>query len=228
MSNLSFWLFLAVAVYGGVSVYVHSIESQYRLQYHRPLTTWKRALPSHLVSIAGLLLLCWIARLRMPFPCFLTFAIAAASLRGVFTIDRLLLIIPDRLQLIGAAAGLAFLFLFIGSGEDGKMVLLETGFALAMVLLLWLLSYVYLRIRNSIGFGMGDLKLLAWISLFVGKQMPDVILTCIGIGIAQLFIISAWKTIKLRKLTIPKGKEAFAFGPSIVLGVLVESLIYYG
>lgn len=225
--NIGIWIAVTTAVYAALSFYVVRLQNQYSEQFQQTKVSFKQSLPSLIVGGAALIVLCALARNRLSQECFIALAIAAASLRGVYLVDRQLLIIPDRLQLLGLCGGLLYVVFLIRSGEDMKMVLLETGFSLLMVVLLWVLSFIYLKLRQSVGFGMGDIKLLGWLSFFVGKRMADVILMAIACGLIHLFLVAVKNSLKEKKLVLPKGQEAFAFGPSIVIGVVLESMVNY-
>lgn len=202
-------------------------ETTYRKIFAMPpITRLNMILPSltGLIALAALIIS---SHQQLPTAALACFATACGSLLGVYRIDRLLLIIPDRLQLLGSVAGVFFLIVIAVSGEELNQLGLEVLFALAMVLLLWGLSYLYLRIRGTIGFGLGDIKLLAWLALFTGKRMPDLILIAIGFGLLGLVLSIIKHLIRERELRLPKGQDSFAFGPAIVLAFLTEELIHY-
>ena len=89
-------------------------------------------------------------------------------------------------------------------------------------------KFVYQKIRGRIGIGLGDIKLLAWLSLFAGTNIVDVITYSVAIGICFLLLKSTWSSIRARKLTLPVASQAFAFGPAIVAGFAIVLLLKFG
>ena len=226
--NAYWWYEVAALFYIVALILSFKTENTYRRIFAMPPIALMQTIPMGVIGFIALVSLYWLSHERLPSPAAVPFAMALGSLVGVYRVDRLLLVIPDRLQIVGALSGVLFLLILCVSGEDKDQILLETLFALAMVALLWGLSYVYLRIRGNIGFGMGDIKLLGWLSLFTGKRMSDLILIAIGFGLLHLLLMTIKNSLASRKLSLPKGQDAFAFGPAIVLAFLTEELIYYG
>lgn len=221
------WFAVAQLLLIGLSLYVLRIENEYRDEFSLPLATVKSSLLSIVVACSTFSVLAVVSKSSLVALNLVSMAVAAAALRGVWRIDRICLLIPNRLQLMGTLAGLLFLVVQIISGEPGRDVLFEAFFGLMMVSFMWGLSYVYLRLRGSIGFGLGDTKLLAWLALFVGRRMSDVILTAIFLGLLWLLGLAVKKSIKEKRISFPASQEAFAFGPSIVWAAILVEIFHY-
>ncbi|MCX6124821.1 MAG: prepilin peptidase, partial [Proteobacteria bacterium] len=168
----------------------------------------------------------WQSQSRLTALALPSIGLAGASLRGIWRIDRQCLLIPDRLQALGCAAGLYYFGAFIATGEPWRDQSLELAIAFALVGLMWALSASYLRVRGAVGFGFGDIKLLGWLAFFVGKRMIDLILYSIVIGLVYLLVSTAVKSIKAKRIMLPGSQDAFAFGPAIVLAVIAEALLH--
>lgn len=222
------WWGIAAICYLLATGFAAWVERDYRRRMDLPQVTWKDGWLSCMIAAGGWIFVTYAARGSLPLMSTVPFAMAAAVLRGVFRVDRLTLLIPDRLQLLGALAGVLFVLMQASAGERWQDLALETGFALVMVVILWLLSALYFRVRQTVGFGAGDLKLLAWLALFVGKRMPTLVLLAVAFGVAWMAFQTLKKSVQTRKLALPGGRDVFAFGPAIVIACLVESLVNYG
>jgi prepilin signal peptidase PulO-like enzyme (type II secretory pathway) len=228
INSFAFWATLSCILYLISQIFILRVENEYLAHFEYPTKNWRDVWRSISIGAIALLGISSMAQARLPFYTIPCMAIAASSLVGTWRVDRRLLLIPERYQLLGLLGGLMYTGVLIGTGEDWQSVVMEACFGLLLVGLLWLLSYVYFRLRGTIGFGFGDVKLLAWLSFFIGKRMADIVLLSIAIGMTELLIASITRSIKSRKLELPSGKDVFAFGPSIVLAVVLESLYHYG
>ena len=227
VTQLVVWSLLSVAVYFACTLFANKVENDYRREFQKPEITWREALPSLFAGSGALMAMFWLARTRLPFATYLPLALAGASLRGVWRVDRLLLLIPDRFQILGAVAGICYVAVLAWSGEDFKELGFGVAFALLLVGLLWGMSALYYRMRGAIGFGFGDIKLLAWLSFFVERRMIDVILLSIVFGVTSLVLTALVQSLRTKKITLPGAQDTFAFGPFIVLAVIMEELCHY-
>ena len=227
IDNIYIWIPVALFVYIGFSIFSVKIENDYQIKFEREKTTWKAAIPSIVCFLIALVTLFAKAKNLQVAASYVPFAMAFAALRTVWVIDRMVLLIPDRAQVIGATAGMLYVGIQCLSGENKSELFLSLAAGLGMVFLLWLLSVIYFRMRGSIGFGFGDIKLLAWLSLFVGSRMSDLILISIGLGIVNIIISTVFKSVDDKKVKLPALQDSFAFGPSIVLGYLILEFIRY-
>lgn len=228
LDNILLWTLMAIIVFLVLQVFLIRVENEYLKDFDKPLVHLKERIWSTLVCAVGMLIICWIGRNALPAVTFLPIALASASLVGIWRVDRELFLIPDRFQLLGFLAALGFVGSRILTGEDARELAIETGFALALVGLLWVMSVIYFRIRGVVGFGFGDIKLLAWLSFFVGKRMPNLVLMSVFFGFMFLLVRVIENSRAAGALTLPKAKDALAFGPAIVLAFFFEAWWFYG
>ena len=228
LSNLGFWLASGLALFLLAQGFLIRVENDYLTEFERPGISLRNRWRSTILGGLGYLVLGWCSRESLPFTSLIFFGLATAGLIGIWRVDYQLLLIPDRFQILGLLSGLGFTATLLLSGEHVSVVFTEIGFGLFLVGVLWIMSAIYFRIRGTIGFGFGDIKLLAWLSLFVGKRMPDLVVTSVAIGLTMLIFNTARTSIKARALTLPGGQDAFAFGPAIVLGFFIEGIAHNG
>lgn len=155
----------------------------------------------------------------------LAYSLLFSILLIIAIIDYKTMRIPNRLIVIGTSLGIIYRLLQtlytqdIQSMAQGILGFIVGGSIIAMMMLLSLIVF------KKQGMGMGDLKLLAMIGLFVGTQ--KVFYTIIvGILIAGIYAVI---------VLIKSKEEIFPFGPFLALGAVVavmwgESLwkIYLG
>jgi leader peptidase (prepilin peptidase)/N-methyltransferase len=90
-------------------------------------------------------------------------------------------LLPDEFTLGGSALGLAFAFAVYVPGLPGEFFLRESGWRIASVanavagslfasLPIWLLGFLYEKVRGREGLGFGDVKLLLLIGVFLGPE----------------------------------------------------------
>jgi leader peptidase (prepilin peptidase)/N-methyltransferase len=90
-------------------------------------------------------------------------------------------ILPDEFTLGGSVLGLVFAFLVYVPGLLGEVFLKERGWRSASVanavvgalfasLPIWLLGFLYEKVRGREGLGLGDVKLLLLIGMFLGPE----------------------------------------------------------
>lgn len=150
---------------------------------------------------------------------FIAFAFLMIILISVFFIDIDHRIIPDELVIVGIIGGIALLGynIFKPLTEvfgDGKWWTPVAGFFsgsgfLLMVALLGLLIY-----KTDDAMGMGDVKLMAPIGLFLGWKLC---LTALFISV----ILAGVSSLVLILLRIKKKKDTIPFGPFIVTGTFL-------
>lgn len=220
-------LCLGVLLSFALEPWLIKVENTYRSDMDLPIITWRTRWPSLMTSSVMLILIGWLAKERLPEIALPTFGLVAASLRGVWRIDGATLLIPDRLHGLGSIAAILYVLALLVTGESWEALCFEIGFALSLVLLLWILSYLYFRIRGGVGFGFGDIKLLTWLSAFAGKRMPELIFIAIALGFVYLIYKTTKTSWSTRKLALPGAQEAFAFGPAIAIAVFIESFFHY-
>ncbi len=113
-------------------------------------------------------------------------------------------ILPDEFTLGGSAVGLVFAFLVYVPGLLGEIFLRERGWRAASVangvvgalfasVPIWLLGFLYEKVRGREGLGFGDVKLLLLIGMFLGPEnaLSALTLGATGgalFGISQLLI----------------------------------------
>jgi leader peptidase (prepilin peptidase)/N-methyltransferase len=113
-------------------------------------------------------------------------------------------ILPDEFTLGGSALGLVLAFVVYVPGLVGEILLKERGWratsvsnavlgALFASLPIWLLGFLYEKVRGREGLGFGDVKLLLLIGMFLGPEnaLSALTLGATGgavFGIAQLLI----------------------------------------
>ncbi len=219
---------MGLILYASIGFYVLKVENDYRREFELPIRTLRQIKWSLILGVVGMTIYHCMSNARIPITAAPFLWVAAASLVGVWRVDRVLLLIPDRYQLIGLLSGICYVLAMIQSGEEATDLLTEVGFALLLVGLLWLLSIAYEKLRGTVGFGFGDTKLLAWLALFVGKRMPNLIVIAVLIGILTMVAHVLKQGIKEKKWALPRGQDAFAFGPAIVVASFLEGLLFYG
>lgn len=129
-------------------------------------------------------------------------------LAAVCAIDARFGIIPDRLNLAIAAAGLVRILL-----ADYFMI---AGFVLeaaVVTIAAYLFQQAYRYVRGFDGLGLGDVKLLGASALWIGGGgIPPVLLIAVASALASLAIL------KLDGHEL-YGRRAISFGPHLALGV---------
>jgi leader peptidase (prepilin peptidase)/N-methyltransferase len=114
-------------------------------------------------------------------------------------------IIPNRITLLGAVLALAIGLALDPAGEPERLI---AGLAAGGFLLLAALAYPG-------GMGMGDVKLVAVMGLFLGRSVAPAILIALFTGVLLGVAVIA------RKGTREGRKTAIPFGPFLALGGLV-------
>jgi leader peptidase (prepilin peptidase)/N-methyltransferase len=119
-------------------------------------------------------------------------------------------IIPDWLNLAIAALGLAR----IAITDDWPLVLSAAAEGILTGAIVWLLRWLYFRLRQRHGLGLGDVKLLAAAAIWVGIAGIPLLLL-----VASLAALAAAGILHLagEKMT---RQTALPFGPFVALGLL--------
>ena len=119
-------------------------------------------------------------------------------------------IIPDWLNLAIAVLGLAR----IGILEDGVLALSAAAEGVLTGAIVWLLRWLYFRLRQRQGLGLGDVKLLAAAAIWVGiAGIPMLLL------VASLTALAAAAVLHLAGAKMTR-QTALPFGPFLALGLL--------
>jgi leader peptidase (prepilin peptidase)/N-methyltransferase len=120
-------------------------------------------------------------------------------------------LIPDWLNLVIAFAGLAR-----AAALDGSAAALMAGSeGIVIGALAWSLRWLYFRLRNYQGLGLGDVKLLAASATWIGIAGAPVQLL-----VASLAALAAAGCLHLAGRTMTR-QTRLPFGPFLALGLLV-------
>ncbi len=121
--------------------------------------------------------------------------------------------LPDRLTLPLGVAGLA-----VGPGAfDARLIGAAAGYAA-----LWLIAWVYLRMRGRVGLGAGDAKLFGAIGAWLGwRALPEMLLAACAIGIA-------WALALMWRGAAVGGATRLPFGVMLVAAGWAMWLWTYG
>ena len=137
----------------------------------------------------------------------LIYFIVLYSLFTLAWIDHVTMEIPDRFHIIIAACGLFALFLGPDIGTASHLI----GIGVASVPL-FLIMVVCLLLTGAEAFGFGDVKLMAAAGFFLGWQHT---LVALFIGIIIGGIYGGYLLATRKK----NGREHFAFGPALCIGI---------
>ncbi|NPA12968.1 MAG: prepilin peptidase [Aquificae bacterium] len=137
-----------------------------------------------------------------------------AILIAITFIDLDFQIIPDELNLTGFILGLVYLFI----RKDMEPVDGLIG-AVAGSGLLWLIGYLYLKLRGIEGLGMGDVKMMVFVGVYLGWFGA---LFTVFFG-ALLGVVAGVISATLSKAE-DKGKFAIPFGPFLAIASAVYML----
>jgi leader peptidase (prepilin peptidase) / N-methyltransferase len=150
---------------------------------------------------------------RMIAPAF--FALLCIASAWLAWIDLRRGIIPDWLNLFVALLGIARAALLGGS----TAALTASADAIAVGAVVWLLRWLYFRLRQFQGLGLGDVKLLAASAIWVGiAGVPMQLL------IASLSALAATSLLHLAGRTFTR-QTSLPFGPSLAFGLLATLAI---
>jgi leader peptidase (prepilin peptidase) / N-methyltransferase len=124
-------------------------------------------------------------------------------------------IIPDWLNL-----GIALLGVIRGASIGGWPFIAEAIVeAMLIGAVVWLLRWIYFRLRNRQGLGLGDVKLLAASTLWIGMiGIPVQLLVAALTALAAALALHVAGTKMTRHTALP-------FGPFVALGLMVAILL---
>jgi prepilin signal peptidase PulO-like enzyme (type II secretory pathway) len=222
------WTITAIAAYIGLCFFCLQVENIYLREFKKERTTLRDAGVAWSIGLVSFLSYIFFSRHTLVPVAALPLSIAAAALVGTWRVDRQLLLIPDRFQLLGLGAGVLFVLIAWLSGEYPSELFKSRLMALFVVGLLWLMSFLYLRLRGNVGFGLGDIKLLGWLGLIVGHRIVDIVFLAIILAITILAYSIIKKSLQIKALALPKASDAMPFGPAIVAAAFFEGLANYG
>lgn len=121
-------------------------------------------------------------------------------------------IIPDRYHFFGLGAGIAELMTHYMTGQPVAWLMIMIN--LFFVLFLYMTGMIYEKVRGLEGLGMGDIKLLIWMSVVLSDYFVYGFLIGILGALCMQFLIAIMK----RKSTLG---NAFALGPYLVFGMVI-------
>jgi leader peptidase (prepilin peptidase) / N-methyltransferase len=124
-------------------------------------------------------------------------------------------IIPDWLNL-----GIALLGIVRGASIGGWPFVAEVVVEAILVgVVIWLLRWIYFRLRRRQGLGLGDVKLLAASTLWIGMVgVPVQLLIAALTALAAALLLHVAGTRMTRHTALP-------FGPFLALGLMVAILL---
>jgi leader peptidase (prepilin peptidase)/N-methyltransferase len=124
-------------------------------------------------------------------------------------------IIPDWLNL-----GIGLLGLIRGASIGGWPFVAEAVVEAVLVgVVIWLLRWSYFRLRQRQGLGLGDVKLLAASTLWIGMAgVPIQLLVAALTALSAALLVHVAGTRMTRHTALP-------FGPFLALGLLVAVLL---
>jgi len=160
-----------------------------------------------LAAELGALLVALSAVLALPPPLILPSCLLGWSLLGLALIDQAHLLLPDRLTIPVAVAGLAVQGWWLGDvPRDGLLGLVFGALSLAAIAL------AYRALRRRDGLGWGDVKLFAAGGAWVGwAGLPSVLLLAALIGLAAA--LAGGRTLS--------AASKLPFGPALALAIWI-------
>jgi len=176
---------------------------------------------SFIVPFSFGLLLC-LAAVFLPTNALFFLVLIFTSLYGVIRLDAKFHVIPDRLHLIGLLGSVGFLLATNSLAQNTDPIFWTSRILYATLIptILILMNFFYNKFKGEQPLGLGDIKLLAWLSLLLGNA----ILVCFTLG---LVICCLWTLPRL--LWGRLGLDSrFAFGPFIVAGVGLQVVLHFG
>ncbi len=159
-------------------------------------------------ELGGAVLLAGVLGLR-PFPQSLIEAALAAVLWILALVDVRTRTLPNLVVAISAGFGAVMAWL----NDDLGFNLV---FAVAMTVLFGGLAFAMKRLRGRTMLGLGDVKLIGALSLWLGADMPLALIVACVLGLLQIVI---------RRGRAHFGDGAIAFGPPLVAGSLLIGLV---
>ena len=180
-----------------------------------------------LQSLVACILLYWYASIYKLDPLTLPFlALVISSSIGILTLDVKFRLIPDRFQFLGliGAVGIAANKLLPFS-KTLPSDLYETLLALGLPAALYLSSFLYEKVRNRVGMGFGDIKLLLWLAILFGMQLYPIFIVTVALALLSKLpriLITLINRNSSLKQTV---QDPFAFAPHIISACLIWSIV---
>ena len=145
-------------------------------------------------------------------------------------------ILPDEFTIGGAIAGLIFswfvplnpglAYFFVRKTDNPRMLsLIESALGVAICAgALWLVAYLYQKLRDKEGLGLGDVKMIAMVGAFLGLQgalLTLIVGSILGSVIGLIFIFTTGKNASTYEL--PFG--TFLGVSSVAVAVFGETVV---
>ncbi len=165
-----------------------------------------RSVRYFVLSLIGLSLGAW----QFPLFCIPIMGLFATLFSATIIFDLELQIIPDWIHWFGvpAALGLAF--------ANGTFLAMAIAIGLPLGLLI--INFIFSKLTSGEGLGLGDIKLLFWLSILAGPSIYSVFALAIVIGLLQ----NIFRLLRMQR-------ETFPFGPSIIYAFCLFFLgIHFG
>ncbi|MGH9610194.1 MAG: prepilin peptidase [Bryobacteraceae bacterium] len=136
--------------------------------------------------------------------------------------------LPDELTLGGLAAGVLFaIFVYLprglaelfvpAAGAVWQSLLNAAAGAVIIAVPMWLTAAIYARLRGRPGLGLGDVKLLALLGVFLGLGAGLLALVIGAIAGSVIGLIYIWVTHKRASYELPFGTFLCAAAAAVVL-----------
>ncbi len=133
---------------------------------------------------------------------------------GIIRCDLFFHVIPDRFHMV---ATFSVFGLLQQSGVQYEQLILRGLFGLVVCMVLIGLNKIYTSIRSNDGMGLGDIKMIFWLSILFFDRVFDIMMYSFMIAILT---VVPWYLLRRRAFN-----EGFAFAPFILVGVLGYLLV---
>ncbi len=222
--NPNCWFFMGTPlVFGSVAAFGLYTENVYRRHVEQDSIGWRPLLPSLLSTF-----FIWIAyTLRnwqsVPIEIWPVTAGVAALFCAIGRVDRLSHLILNRFQWLGWGLGACFFFLRAGPWRLRFADLLLDWLC---VWALWGLGLLYQKMRGRIGLGLGDIKLLLWLSLLTQGSIAKTLIGSLLLGGLWLCLNILHDRWKKGVWQMPRIDEGFAFAPMLLAATFLDGMIH--
>lgn len=149
------------------------------------------------------------------FPALIAALLLTSTMAAASVTDLRARVIPDRLTVPAAAAGLALAA--VTGGPAGPLIAAAAGVAVALPL------YIVARIRPA-GMGMGDVKLVAVIGIYLGVTAWAALLAALGLATITGVLVSLGQRTSPARTTLPLA-PFLAAGTVPVIGYMVAPIL---
>lgn len=139
-------------------------------------------------------------------------ALMVVAMAGVLAADTRFQVIPDRFQVAGALGAVGFAY--VNAKVPDLQLLWHVAAAGVVSGLLLALNWIYEKLRGQLALGLGDIKMIAWLSLAFG---PDVLLVLTYSLLVALLVMLPLLAFRVRRM-----HSVFAFGPFLVIGAALR------